>query len=310
MRQSNAPAREVSLGQSPTGGLCVVFLGSGSRGNAAAVSDGTTTLLVDCGFSEREATRRLLRAGIAPASVSALLVTHEHGDHVSGVAAFACRYGCPVLATRGTRHAAGLPDSGADFFGDLVAGREVRVGTLAVLPFATSHDAAEPVGVRIEDANGCRFGLATDTGVLTQQAAEALVEVDFLGLETNHDLAMLERGPYPGFLKRRIRSSHGHLSNADASEAIARLASDRLRRVFALHRSETNNTPLLAGKALTARLAALGLNVPVEVVKQNGAVEVVSQNGAVEVVSQGGEVEVVSQNGAVEPTPRQLALFP
>lgn len=281
-------------------GLHIVFLGSGSRGNAVAVSDGTTTLLIDCGFSEAEMTRRLSRAGLSPATVSAVLVTHEHGDHVSGAAGFARRYGCPVLATRGTQRAAGLPDTGADL-GDLVAGREMGVGTLAVLPFVTSHDAAEPVGVRIEAADGSRFGLATDTGVLTPAAAEALSGVDILGLETNHDLDMLERGPYPAFLKRRVRSAHGHLSNADASDAIARLASDRLRQVFALHRSETNNTAVLARQALTARLAALGLSVPVEVVPQRLAVDPARKHA---------DADPAVRHTAVASGPRQPRLFP
>jgi phosphoribosyl 1,2-cyclic phosphodiesterase len=248
--------------------LRVVFLGSGSRGNAVAVTDGTTTLLIDCGFSARETARRLTLVGLDADNVSTILLTHEHSDHLRGVEVFARRHACPVHATKGTRRAAGLDHLDSEVC-TLVVGEKIRVGSLSVLPFRTSHDAAEPVGFRIESGDGTRFGLATDTGVLTPESAEALAEVDLLGIESNHDLGMLETGPYPSFLKHRIRSTKGHLSNPDAADALETLASSRLRRVFALHRSDTNNTPSLAKRALTARLEAIGLRVPVHVAGQH-----------------------------------------
>jgi phosphoribosyl 1,2-cyclic phosphodiesterase len=248
--------------------LRVVFLGSGSGGNATAVSDGTTTLLIDCGFSAREVARRMTLAGLSPDNVTTILLTHEHSDHLRGVDVFARRHDCAVHATRGTRMAAGLDHLAGDVC-TVIAGEELRVGSLTVLPFRTSHDAAQPVGYRIETAAGERFGLATDTGVLTAESAEALADVDVLGIESNHDLGMLERGPYPSFLKKRIRSEQGHLSNPDAADALEALASVRLRRIFALHRSNTNNTPSLAKRALTARLDVIGLRVPVLVVPQH-----------------------------------------
>ncbi len=248
--------------------LRVVFLGSGSGGNAVAVSDGVTTLLIDCGFSARETARRMALVGLDAGSVSAILLTHEHSDHLRGVEVFARRHTCSVHATLGTRRAAGLDDLDSEVC-SLTAGSEVRVGSLTVLPFHVSHDAAEPVGFRIEANNGERFGLATDTGVLTPEARLALAEVDLLGIESNHDLGMLENGPYPSFLKRRIRSAEGHLSNPDAADALEALASTRLSRVFALHRSDTNNTPSLARRALMARLEVIGLKVPVDVAPQH-----------------------------------------
>jgi len=250
--------------------LRVVFLGSGSSGNAAAITDGTTTVLVDCGFSAREVAQRLSTANISPRSVCAVLVTHEHVDHVRGVGVFARRHAtqCAVLATAGTRSRAAL-DTGAMCVEVVRAGKPTRVGTLDVLPFSTSHDAAEPVGFRI-DSCGSAIGIATDTGVLTDEAAEALQGVDILCLESNHDVGMLEHGPYPAFLKRRIRSHAGHLSNADAADALSRLASDRLVAVFALHRSRTNNTAELAAAALRVRAQELGLGVPIVVASQHG----------------------------------------
>jgi len=264
---------------SDTNQLRVVFLGSGSRGNAVAVSDGTTTLLIDCGFSAREVARRMTLVGLAAENVDAILLTHEHSDHLRGVEVFARRHTCSVYATRGTRKAAGLDNLRTEVC-SLAAGDEVRIGSLTVLPFRTSHDAAEPVGFRIQTENGERFGLATDTGVLTPESAEALAEVDLLGIESNHDLGMLENGPYPGFLKRRIRSAHGHLSNPDAADALEALASVRLRRVFALHRSDTNNTPSLARRALVARLEVIGLRVPVDVAPQDAPLDSSPAQGA------------------------------
>ena len=137
-----------------------------------------------------------------------------------------------------------------------------------MLPFRTSHDAAEPVGFRFEAA-GSAIGMATDTGMLTDEAAEALDGVNVLCLETNHDTRMLDGGPYPSFLKRRISSKAGHLSNTDAADALSKLASDRLTAVFALHRSRTNNTAELAASALATRIRQLGLHVPVTVASQD-----------------------------------------
>lgn len=253
--------------------LRVVFLGSGSAGNAALVTDGTTTLLVDCGFSARETARRIAAVGLRTEDVSAIIVTHEHSDHIRGVEVFQRRHGMATVAcTEGTHRAAGF----AGLTGDsakLVPGEVTRFQTLSVIPFRTSHDAIEPIGVRIESDCGGSLGLVTDTGVLTAEAAETLAGVELLGIESNHDLKMLERGPYPYHLKRRIRSERGHLSNPDACDALERLASDGLRRVFALHRSGTNNTAAIVKRDLTARVATLGLKVPVAVASQDLALD-------------------------------------
>lgn len=249
--------------------LRVVFLGSGSAGNAVAVTDGTTTILVDCGFSARETSRRLGLANLRAEDIRAILVTHEHSDHIRGVEVFQRRHGMAAVAcTLGTRRAAGF-DALTGEVRTIAPGEVERFGTLSVVPFRTSHDAAEPVGYRIESEGGQVLGLATDTGVLTAEAAEALADVDLLGLESNHDLAMLENGPYPSYLKRRIRSQQGHLSNADACDAVERLANNRLRRLFALHRSTTNNSASIVRRELAARVAAIGLKVPVDVAPQD-----------------------------------------
>ncbi len=235
----------------------VVVLGSGSSGNAIAVTDEVDTLLVDCGFSARETCRRLASAGIEPATVRAVLVTHEHTDHTRGLEVFVKRREVEVCATHGTRRAAGL-DGLAPEVRTLATGQSHRVGGFEVVPFRTSHDAAEPCGYRIRARSGETIGLVTDTGVLTPETREALEDCDVIGIESNHDVRMLQVGPYPAFLKRRIASERGHLSNAAAAEALHNLTSSRLRQVIALHRSRTNNTRELVLASLRERLAQLG----------------------------------------------------
>lgn len=253
--------------------LRVVVLGSGSAGNSTAVTDGSTTVLIDCGFSARETARRMAASGLDPASVEAILVTHEHSDHIRGIEVFTRRQApeCRVVASRGTLMCEALQDVAARSE-KIAPGEPMQIGGLTMIAFRTSHDAADPIGFRIEGA-GEAVGIATDTGILTPEAREVLLGCDVLALESNHDVDMLENGPYPYFLKRRIRSSQGHLSNPDAADALEALATDSLQQVIAMHRSRTNNTHSLAGRALAARLARIGLAVPVRVAKQDGCVD-------------------------------------
>lgn len=247
----------------PVSALRATVLGSGSSGNALAVCCGEQTLLLDCGFSARETDRRLLSAGIDPASVRAVLVSHEHSDHIRGVRVFSSRHRIPVYASRGTRIASDL-DRQVPELHTVAPGEPVTIGSITVTAFRTSHDAAEPLGFRFEGACGCTLGVLTDTGTVTGEALEALDGCDVLAIESNHDEEMLENGPYPWFLKRRIRSARGHLSNHDAAALLARLTSDRLTRVVGLHLSSTNNTSRLATSALAGALARLGHPASVE----------------------------------------------
>ncbi|MBE0416760.1 MAG: MBL fold metallo-hydrolase [Coriobacteriia bacterium] len=254
----------------PASTLRAVVLGSGSSGNALAVCCGKGTVLLDCGFSAREADRRLRAAGIDPTSVRAVLVSHEHSDHVRGVRVFASCRRIPVYASRGTRSASGLNGQVPEMH-VITPGEPVTVGSITITAFRTSHDAAEPLGFRFEGACGCALGVLTDSGTVNGEMLEALRGCDVLAIESNHDEEMLEHGPYPWFLKRRIRSAEGHLSNEAAAELVTTLASDRLTRVVGLHLSSTNNTSRLVTSSLAGALARLGHQATIEVALQETA---------------------------------------
>lgn len=239
--------------------LTLRVLGSGSRGNAAVVAFRSTTLLLDCGFSARETARRLAACGFAPEALTALLVTHEHGDHSAGAAVFSRRHGVPVFGSEGTLRGAGLPGQRGCELHRARAGSSFTLGELTVTPFRTSHDCAEPLGYVFEAPDGDRLGVLTDTGIASAEVREALAGCRTLGLEVNHDPHMLANGPYPPFLQRRIAGDRGHLSNDAAADLLEALAHDGLRTIVGMHVSQQNNTPTLAGRALRARLGAIGL---------------------------------------------------
>lgn len=252
----------------------IAILGSGSRGNALVVESGGRRILVDAGFSCRELERRMRLVGVEPETISALVVTHEHSDHLRGADRFVRRHRVPLFATRGTLDAGARASSG---LGEeaLAAAREVTSGVpfevsgFQVEPFAIPHDAAEPVGLTVEDGAGRRMGLAADLGERSRLAWARLTELDTLILETNHDLGMLRSGPYPWPLKQRVAGRHGHLSNRDAADGIPELVCDRLRRVVLYHLSQTNNSPALAAEAVGEVLVSEGSRARVEVTEQD-----------------------------------------
>ena len=217
-------------------------LGSGSKGNCTLVESGTTRLLIDAGFSCKETLSRLAALGIDPESLTAIAVTHEHGDHVRGVGVLARRLHLPVYANAGTLRAF------ADRAGELPLCREFGtgepfvLGDLAVHPFAVSHDTADPVGFVVSDG-AASLGYCTDTGRITRLIRHHLERCSALVLEANHDVQMLRDGPYPLPLKQRVQSSMGHLANGEAVRFAAELAAERLRLLVLAHLSEVNNHP-------------------------------------------------------------------
>lgn len=243
----------------------VAVLGSGSGGNAMVVESGGHRILVDAGFSSRELGRRLALVGIDPATISALVVTHEHVDHCRGVARFARRCKLQVFATAGTLREIEMHDDTAQRATVLQSGVPCEVAGFEVEPFLVPHDAREPIGAVITDSSGRRLGLVADCGTRSQLAWARLRDLDVLVLETNHDLDMLRNGPYPWPLKQRVAGRHGHLSNREAAEGLPELLSDRLRWLVLYHLSRTNNLPALAaatlGEALAREGCAAGLQV-------------------------------------------------
>ncbi len=227
-------------------------LGSGSRGNALLVEVGNTRVLIDAGFGPREMSRRLGLLNLAGEDVDAVLVTHEHSDHVGGVFACARRFGWAVLLTYGTLAAS--RDDGADLRITIIDSHEpLSVGDICMHPFPVPHDAREPVQFVLTDG-ARRLGVLTDAGHVTAHMLAMLDACDALVLECNHDSRMLAQGSYPPALKRRIGGPWGHLDNAAAAALLSQVRSSRLQHVVAAHLSAENNSPALARAALSAAL--------------------------------------------------------
>jgi phosphoribosyl 1,2-cyclic phosphodiesterase len=231
-------------------------LGSGSTGNAWLVESGSTRLLVDCGVAPRRLVARMQAAGIEPESVSALLVTHEHEDHVGTVLPFLRRCEAKVYATWGTARASGAYlDLPAGRLAELAADEPLAIGDIGVRPVPVPHDAREPVQYVFDDGRA-RMAIVTDLGSGTPHLAAACQDLDALVLEANHDTDMLWRGNYPEFLKQRVGGPFGHLSNDASAAFLGQVAGPRLRHLVAAHLSIRNNTPERARAAWAAVLGA------------------------------------------------------
>jgi phosphoribosyl 1,2-cyclic phosphodiesterase len=257
---------EDAVPQSPP--LRAVVLGSGSGGNAVVVESHGFRILIDAGFSCRELEKRMHEVGVEPSTIRALLLTHEHEDHVRGADRFARKHRLPVFLTAGTRIGTALGEEVAARVERVQSGRPFEVGPFAVEAFDIPHDAREPVGFVLQDPAGRRIGLVADIGCRTQLAWGRLAALDLLLLETNHDLEMLRSGPYPWSLKQRVASRHGHLSNREAAEGLPELLSERLRAVVLYHLSRTNNLPALAASEIAGALAREGCAAEVVISNQ------------------------------------------
>lgn len=241
------------------------FVGSGSRGNALLVSGPSGTILIDCGFSLRETTRRLAELGLAPGDLEAVLLTHEHGDHASGVPALARRHELPVYATHGTRKA--VADENGIPWRPLTPERCISLAGIEVLPVAVPHDAREPVQFVLQ-TDGVRLGMLTDLGHITPHVLECYAGCHALVLEANHDRDLLAEGPYPASLKRRVGGRFGHLSNCQARDFLERADTAGLSSLVAAHLSEQNNTLSLARQNLAAALDCAMDRIPVAAQEQ------------------------------------------
>ncbi len=225
-----------------------VSLGSGSRGNATLIETGNTRILLDNGFAVRELERRLERIQVAADSIDAVLLTHEHQDHIRGVGPLARRYGMPVWMTAGTGRQGRCGELPALHIFSSHSG-SFSIGDIEVEPFPVPHDAREPVQF-VFSSGASRLGMLTDAGNWTPHILELLRSCNALFLECNHDDGMLANGPYPPALQRRVGGPLGHLSNRQAAEFLRQLDQGRLHHLVASHLSEKNNTPDLVQEAL------------------------------------------------------------
>ena len=233
--------------------FCV--LGGGSKGNATYIEAGGTRLLIDAGFSGREIESRLDALGVDPARLDAIVLSHEHGDHIRGAGVLSRRYRLPLCANRATFQAAGKGLGDPAAVQEFTTGTTFCCGEIKLHPFAVSHDAAEPVGFLVV-AGGLLLGHCTDLGMVSRLARHRLSGCHALVLECNHDPEMLSAGPYTPALKQRVRSRHGHLANHEAADFLTELLHPGLTRVVLSHLSETNNTPALAEQTVRAALTA------------------------------------------------------
>jgi phosphoribosyl 1,2-cyclic phosphodiesterase len=245
-------------------------LGSGSTGNATLVEAGSVRVLIDAGLGPRQLAERLASARVDPCALAAVLLTHEHGDHARGAAAFSAKWGVPLWGSRGTYAALGLGAEEHAGYEVLEAGSARRVGRLTVTAVAVPHDAVAPLAFVLE-ADGAVFGHAVDLGHVARGLTQSFARCGAVLVESNHDAVMLRDGAYPWSLKERILGPVGHLSNGDVARYLASGLGAGCRNVVLAHLSEKNNHPELARMAAEQALARAGRgDVALEVTDRDG----------------------------------------
>ena len=248
----------------------LVSIASSSDGNCTLIENEDTAILIDVGISCKRIEKGLDELGHTLYDISAIFISHEHTDHVSGLGVVSRKYNIPVYSGHGTiqrlRYSTKLGDIDPELFTIIRDRTPVSIGSLVVLPFTVSHDAAEPLMYRIYDKDMADPGVksvavATDLGVYDQRLYENLLGVNGLLLESNHDVKMLELGPYPYQLKQRILSNRGHISNEACGKLLARLIHPDFKGVLLGHLSKTNNFPELAYETVKLELEMSGISL-------------------------------------------------
>lgn len=247
----------------------LVVLGSGSQGNAFALIHDGAILLLDAGFSLREIDRRLSAAGLDPAALVGVAISHEHGDHAAGATKIARRQGIPLLASMGTWRGVSRGGEPCEWLA-LGSRGAAQVGPFSVSACATSHDAAEPIAVGVLLPDGCAVGMATDLGRPTQAVRWFLRDRHCLILEANHDATMLRTSGYPLVVQQRIAGPGGHLSNRDCAELLADVHHEGLATVVLAHLSQRCNIADLAREQVSSRLAEVGFAGSLHLAEQDG----------------------------------------
>jgi phosphoribosyl 1,2-cyclic phosphodiesterase len=238
--------------------FCPLF--SGSSGNSYYIGSASSGILIDAGRSAKQLTNMLNFCGIEMHAIRAIFVTHEHSDHVNGLRVLASKYHIHVYSSLGTLNA--LEKMGCindKFKSDVIDEDGVEVADMVIKPFRTSHDSAESVGYRVHTHDGRSVGFSTDLGYMSEEVRNALYGSDLVVLESNHDIGMLNNGPYPYPLKKRILSNTGHLSNLACADELCGLAKKGTTRFVLAHLSSENNTPELAYQTALCSLSLAGL---------------------------------------------------
>lgn len=240
----------------------ICMLASGSRGNSIYVSDGDTSVLIDAGLSGIEIERRMKSRDLNVDDIDAIIVSHEHSDHIQGVGVLARRYNLPVYISPETYNTASAQLGSIKEIKNFSCGTEFNINDLNIRPFSISHDASDPAGFTI-GCNGQKIGIATDLGIATAMVRQHLKDCCCLIIEANHDIRMLEEGPYPWSVKQRVKGRTGHLSNESSRELLMDIITDRMSHVILAHLSQTNNTPEKAFQVVTEHLPDTCLKVSV-----------------------------------------------
>ena len=232
-------------------------IASGSSGNCLYAGNDDVHLLIDTGISKKKIEEGLDSFGVSGNDIDGILITHEHSDHIKGLGVWSRKYHVPIYATYGTikeiRRYSSLGKIDDTLYHVIKPDEPFEIGNMHIKPFSISHDASDPVSYCLQDKSG-RIGQVTDLGCFDQYILDALKDCDLLYVEANHDLRMLETGPYPYMLKRRIAGNYGHLCNEAAGQLIGRLRNERLTQVILGHLSKENNFPQLALEAVKAEL--------------------------------------------------------
>ena len=261
-----------------------VSIASGSSGNCIYVGTEQANLLVDAGISNKRIEQGLNEIGVKGSELTGIVITHEHSDHVRGLGVLARKYGVPIYGTAETlEEIKGMSSLGkmpAELFHPILPEVEFSIGDMTILPFSIDHGAANPVAYRISQGRK-QVAVATDMGHFDQHIIDHLQGLDALLLESNHDLRMLETGPYPYYLKRRIMGDHGHLSNETAGRLLNFILHDRLKAVLLGHLSKENNYPELALESVRCEITQgdtpyKGTDFCIEVAKRDAMSEIIT----------------------------------
>lgn len=261
----------------------LVSIASGSSGNCIYIGSETSHILVDAGISNKRIEQGLNEIGLKGSEINGIVITHEHSDHVKGLGVLARKHGVPIYGTKETLEEIAAMSSLGEFSRDLLKpilpDAEFSVGDLEILPFSVDHDAANPVAYRVKCGQK-QAAVATDMGHYDQYVIDHLQGLDALLLEANHDVNMLQTGPYPYYLKRRILGNHGHLSNENAGRLLNHLLHDRLKHIFLGHLSKENNYEALAYETVKLEIDMgdspyKASDFPIEVAKRDQMSQVV-----------------------------------